>query len=85
MGKYHVQVCGNVSCALKGGLEIFQALLKEFNVKQGEKSSCGKWSVSKVECLGACDEAPAIMLGDECIGRMKKAEVLAFLKNKKGI
>lgn len=83
VGKHHIQVCGNVSCALKGSREIYKALLEEFKVKAGEKSSCGMWSVSKVECLGACDEAPALMIGQECLGRMKKEELLSYFKNKK--
>ena len=83
VGKLHVQVCGNVSCALNGSREIIKNLCESFNVKQGELSSCGNWTISKVECLGACDEAPVIQINTEdYIGKVKKDEALSLLKSK---
>ena len=82
VGKFHVQVCTNVSCSLQGGRELFKKLCESFNVKEGELSTCGNWTVSKVECLGACDEAPVIQLNEEYIGKMKTDRALPFLKSK---
>ncbi len=85
VGKYHVQVCANVSCALHGGRELIQELCRAFGVKEGEVSACGNWTVSKAECLGACDEAPVIQLNQEYIGKMKKDRALPLLKSKLNI
>ena len=82
VGKFHVQVCTNVSCALHGGRELVKEFCRAFNVKEGEKSACGNWTISRVECLGACDEAPVIQLNEEYIGKMKKDRALSFLKSK---
>ena len=82
VGKYHVQVCGNVSCALHGGRELVKELCRAFDVKEGEMSACGNLTVSKVECLGACDEAPVIQINEEYIGGMKIDKALPFLKSK---
>ena len=82
VGKFHIQVCANVSCAMQGARELMKELCSAFNVKEGEKSTCGNWTVSKVECLGACDEAPVIQLNDEYIGKVKKDKALAFLRSK---
>ena len=82
VGKFHVQVCTNVSCALRGGRELIKDLCSAFKVKEGEVSVCGNWTISKVECLGACDEAPVIQLNDEYVGKMKKNRALSFLKSK---
>ena len=82
VGKFHIQVCANVSCALKGSRELIQLLCRDFNVKEDEKSACGTWTVSKVECLGACDEAPVIQLNDEYIGNIKIDSAADFLKSK---
>lgn len=84
VGKFHVQVCTNVSCALRGGRELFKELGRALNVKEGEISSCGNWTLSKVECLGACDEAPVIQLNEEYLGKMKSDKILSILKSKTG-
>ncbi len=82
VGKFHIQVCANVSCALRGGRELIKELCEALNVKENEMSACGNWTVSKVECLGACDEAPVIQLNEEYLGKMKKDKVLPILKSK---
>ena len=82
VGKFHVQVCGNVSCAMSGARELIKRLCEAFKAKEGEISPCGNWTVSKVECLGACDEAPVIQLNDQYIGKMRKDNVLPILKSK---
>lgn len=82
VGKFHVQVCTNVSCALNGSRELVEELCSAFKVKEGEKSSCGNWTVSRVECLGACDEAPVIQLNEEYVGKLKKEDLISFLKSK---
>jgi len=82
VGKFHIQVCANVSCALKGGRELVKDLCEDFNVKEGERSACGNWTISKVECLGACDEAPVIQLNNDYIGNIKKEDFKLLLKSK---
>lgn len=82
VGKFHVQVCTNVSCSLHGGRELAKDLCEALKVREGEISPCGNWTVSKVECLGACDEAPVIQLNEEYIGKMKKDRALSLLKSK---
>ena len=82
VGTFHIQVCANVSCSLKGGRELVQHLCEDLNVKEGEQSSCGHWTVSKVECLGACDEAPVIQLNKDYIGKVKREDFVSLLKSK---
>ena len=82
VGKLHIQVCTNVSCALHGSRELVKELCSAFKVKEGEKSACGNWTVSRVECLGACDNAPVAYLDGEYIGQIKKEGALTFFKSK---
>lgn len=82
VGKFHVQVCGNVSCFMQGGQDIIKKLCETFQVEEGQISSCGNWTISKVECLGACDEAPVIQLNDQYIGKLKGEKAIQFLKSK---
>lgn len=78
VGKFHVQVCTNVSCALRGSRELVQEFCRSFNVKEGEVSVCGNWTVSRVECLGACDKAPVVQINEEYVERMKKDRAYLF-------
>lgn len=64
VGKLHVQVCTNVSCAMNGGRELADHICKTFNVKYGEVSVEGLVTVNKVECLGACHNAPMMQIND---------------------
>ncbi len=61
-GKYHLQVCSNLSCWLAGGDDLLAYLEKRLGIKIGETSADGRFTLSQVECLGACDEAPCLMV-----------------------
>ncbi|MCB0413340.1 MAG: NAD(P)H-dependent oxidoreductase subunit E [Bdellovibrionales bacterium] len=64
VGKKHVQVCCNISCAMNGGRELTDELLKEFGVKEGEVSADGQVTISRVECLGSCGTAPMMQVNE---------------------
>lgn len=64
VGKLHVQVCTNVSCAMNGGRELADHICKKYSVKKGEVSSDGHVTVNQVECLGSCDTAPMMQIND---------------------
>ena len=79
-GRFHVQVCRNVSCSMQGGRKLLQNLCKAFHVKEGEKSACGNWTFSSAECLGACDLAPVIQVGDRYFGNTDEEGAIAALR-----
>ena len=60
VGKYHFQVCTNISCLLLGGEELLDRIKTKLGVAEGEITADGLFSVEHVECLGACSWAPAI-------------------------
>lgn len=62
VGRYHLQVCTNITCAMMGGREIVQHLCKKLKVHAGEVSHDGKFTVSYVECAGSCDTAPVMQI-----------------------
>jgi NADH-quinone oxidoreductase subunit E len=62
VGKHHVQVCTNISCLLLGGEEIFERVSKQLGIKEGETTRDGQFSLTEVECLGACCNAPAMQV-----------------------
>ena len=83
VGKYHIQVCRNVSCQLMGAKTIIEHLSKKLGIKPGETTSDGKYTLSTVECLGACGSAPVMMINDkyyENLSEQKVDEILQTLQ-----
>lgn len=62
VGTYHVQVCSNLSCSLAGGDRIVDYLKAKLGVRLGETTSDGRFTLTEVECLGACEAAPCMMV-----------------------
>src|ERR1019366_7301127 len=60
LGKYHVQVCTNISCLLVGGADLYEHAKKKLGIGHKEVTADGLISLEEVECMGACSWAPAI-------------------------
>ena len=58
-GKYHVQVCTNISCMLRGGNELLAHCKQRLGIGNKETTSDKLFSLEEVECIGACSWAPA--------------------------
>ena len=80
VGRLHIQICCNLSCAMNGSRELVEHLCQEFNVKEGQASENGAVTISRVECLGACDIAPMAQVNDQYIGPLKKETVIQQMK-----
>ncbi|KAG6462533.1 hypothetical protein O3G_MSEX013321 [Manduca sexta] len=65
IGKYHVQVCTTTPCWLRGSDAVLKAIVEATGCQVGGNSPCGKFSVSEVECLGACVNAPMVQVNDD--------------------
>jgi len=65
VGRHHVQVCTNLPCWLRGSDEVAQACKKNLGVGFGETTADGEFTLSEVECLGACVNAPMIQVNDD--------------------
>ncbi len=64
VGKHHVQVCNNISCALNGGRELTDYICKELGTSVDQVTEDNQFSVSRVECLGSCGTAPMMQVND---------------------
>jgi NADH-quinone oxidoreductase subunit E len=62
MGKYHVQVCTNISCLLVGGVELYEQACHKLGIQHKQVRPDGRISLEEVECMGACSWAPAIQV-----------------------
>jgi NADH-quinone oxidoreductase subunit E len=82
-GKYHIQVCTNVSCMLCGGENLFQHISNRIGIDNLEMTPDGRFSLEEVECMGSCGGAPMIAINDdyyENISTEKIDELLVTLK-----
>ncbi|MEE9257254.1 MAG: NAD(P)H-dependent oxidoreductase subunit E [bacterium] len=70
IGEYHFQVCNNLSCALMGSSMLLRAIEARLGIKAGETREDGKFSLEKVECLGACGGAPCLQINEDYFERM---------------
>lgn len=64
MGKYHIQVCTNVSCMLRKGEEIYRHISNRLGIGTNEATSDHTFSLEEVECMGACGGAPMIAINE---------------------
>jgi len=62
MGKYHVQVCTNISCMLRGGEELLERCKHHLGIGHKQVTPDGAFSLEEVECIGACSWAPAVQV-----------------------
>lgn len=75
MGKYHVQVCTNVSCMLRGGYEIWDQVREKLGIKNLEVTADSKFSLEEVECMGSCGTAPMIAINEDYYENLTKEKV----------
>jgi NADH-quinone oxidoreductase subunit E len=62
LGKYHLQVCTNISCMLVGGEELYHHACKRLGIGHREVTPDGQFSLEEVECMGACSWAPGVQV-----------------------
>ena len=70
VGTYVINVCRTLSCAINGAERVTEALRGKLGINPGETDASGTFTLVEVECLGACDRAPAVMVNDawhECL------------------
>lgn len=65
VGKHKINVCTNISCMLCGSENIMEHIQQKLNIKPGETTEDGRFTLKEVECLGACVGAPMMLLDRE--------------------
>lgn len=65
VGEIKLCICNSISCMLRGNQEIYDYLEKKLGIKPGETTADGRFTIKKVECLGACGGAPMMQVGKD--------------------
>jgi NADH-quinone oxidoreductase E subunit len=85
MGKYHVQVCTNVSCLLRGGYELFDQVKQKLNIGNMQVTDDKLFSLEEVECMGSCGTAPMIAVNEDYYENLDKNKIDQILNSFKDI
>jgi NADH-quinone oxidoreductase E subunit len=79
VGTYHVQMCGNLSCYLCGAREAIAVVEEELGIRVGETTGDGRFTLSVVQCLAACEQAPMMQINDRYYGPLDRDKVREIL------
>ncbi|MDH3255231.1 MAG: NADH-quinone oxidoreductase subunit NuoE [Acidobacteriota bacterium] len=80
VGRHRIRVCTNLSCTLRGGEEILHAVRRHLKVDENEVTADGRCSFVHFECLGACEQAPMMMIGDRYHGDLTPRRAVEILE-----
>lgn len=79
MGRYHLQVCTNVSCMLRGGADVYDHVKDCLKIGNMERTADGMFSLEEVECMGACGGGPMLAVGDTFFEHISKDDAAAII------
>ena len=77
VGKYVLNVCRTLSCALLGAERVTEELSAKLGITPGQTTADGMFTLMEVECLGACDRAPVVMVNDDWHERLAPEQARA--------
>jgi len=80
VGKYLIQVCDNISCALRGADNLVSYLESKLGIKVGGTTPDGLFTLWTVECLGSCGTAPMMQVNDKYYERLTREKVDKLLE-----
>ncbi|MCX7985357.1 MAG: NADH-quinone oxidoreductase subunit NuoE [Bacteroidales bacterium] len=79
-GQYPISVCMGTACYVRGAEKVVEEIKKALNIKIGETTPDGKFSLSCLRCVGACGLAPVVMIGEKTFGRVAPESVKEILQ-----
>ena len=83
IGRYHIQVCRTLSCALGGAEKITAFIKQKLGIELGQTTADGRFTLSEVECLASCGTAPMMQINDEFYENLTEEKVTAILQSLK--
>jgi len=80
VGRYHIQLCQNVTCTLRGSEQLLEVLTDQLGIGPGEISEDKAFSLETVECLGSCGTAPVVRINDTYYENLTIDRLLAIIE-----
>jgi len=81
VGKYHVQICRTTPCMLRGSEDLKRACMQHLSIKCGETTQDGAFTVSEVECIGACVNAPVVQINEAYYEDLTREKLIDILQD----
>ena len=81
VGKYHIQMCRTISCTLCGHRELLKYIKEKLGIGAGQTSPDGKYTLNVVECLAACEMAPAMQINEKYYGNLSMERIDEILSS----
>jgi NADH-quinone oxidoreductase subunit E len=78
-GRHVIKFCESAPCHVAGGREVWNKLKKELNLKPGETSADGKWTLTTTSCLGVCAVGPVMMVDEDIYGNIAPDQISKIL------
>ena len=75
VGKYHLQLCSNISCSILGAESLIEYIKGKLGIEIGETTPERKFTLTTVECLGACEHAPCMMVNFDYYGNLDRERI----------
>ena len=79
-GKHSISVCMGTACFVKGAENVLDEFKKQLNIKEGNNTEDGLFSIDTLRCVGACGLAPVVIVDGKVYGRVKVEDVAGILK-----
>lgn len=83
VGKYLIMLCQGTACHVNGSKMIEEAIAETLNIKEGETTEDGLFTLNNVACLGCCSLSPVMMINDDTYGQLTKEKVKSILSELK--
>jgi len=80
LGRYVIRVCKSIPCHLKSSQLVVEAIQEKLGIKPGETTSDGRFSLQMTNCIGACDQAPAMLLNHDLYGDLTPGKIAQILE-----
>ena len=80
IGRHHLQLCGTTPCMLRGSDDVLRACHDAAGVKVGQTSADGLFTLTEVECLGACVNAPVLQVDDDYFEDLDYARTVSLIE-----
>ncbi|NOZ55313.1 MAG: NADH-quinone oxidoreductase subunit NuoE [Calditrichaeota bacterium] len=81
VGKYHIKVCESVACHIMGSTNVLDYLRKKLGIDVGQTTPDGRFTLTTVECLGACEMAPMMQVNDDFYGPLDEKKLDEILES----
>lgn len=81
VGRNVIKVCNCLPCEMKQSSEVLEGIRREIGIGPGQTTTDGKFTLELVGCIGACDQAPAMLINDKLYGNLTAEGIAGILKS----